>query len=106
VDLDTGEPLTARYVVGATGVLTQPKAPDIAGLASFAGTVMHTARWDHSVDLRGKRVAIIGTGASAVQVIPSIAPEVQQLTGPMPPRRALRASRAWWMPRGAFWSFP
>ena len=80
LELDAGKPLTARYVVGATGVLTQPKAPDIAGLSSFAGTVMHTARWDHSVDLRGKRVAIIGTGASAVQVIPSIAPEVQQLT--------------------------
>ena len=58
----------------------QPKPPDIPGLDDFAGTVMHTARWDHDVDLRGKRVAMIGTGASAVQVIPSIAPEVEQLT--------------------------
>lgn len=76
----TGETLTARHVIGATGVLTQPKRPDIAGIDSFQGVTMHTARWDHSVDLRGKRVAIIGTGASALQVIPEIAPEVAHLT--------------------------
>ncbi|RJQ75419.1 NAD(P)/FAD-dependent oxidoreductase [Pseudonocardiaceae bacterium YIM PH 21723] len=75
-----GTELTARFVVGATGTLTQPKPPEIAGFADYAGTVMHTARWDHSQDLRGKRVAIIGTGASAVQVIPTIAPEVEHLT--------------------------
>jgi cation diffusion facilitator CzcD-associated flavoprotein CzcO len=76
----TGDELTARFVVGATGVFTHPKPPDIRGLDDFAGTVMHTARWDHGEDLRGKRVAVIGTGASAVQVIPSIAPEVEHLT--------------------------
>jgi len=75
-----GETVTARHVIGATGVLTKPKPPDIPGVEDFAGTTMHTARWDDSVDLRGKRVAIIGTGASAVQVIPSIAPLVDQLT--------------------------
>ncbi|ANN14689.1 monooxygenase [Amycolatopsis orientalis] len=75
-----GWSMTARFVVGATGVLTQPKPPDIDGLADFRGTVMHTARWDHGVDLRGKRVAVVGTGASAVQVIPSIAPEAGHLT--------------------------
>ncbi|MBF6276185.1 MULTISPECIES: NAD(P)/FAD-dependent oxidoreductase [Nocardia] len=75
-----GESLTARYVVGATGVLTRPKLPDIPGVESFSGITMHTSRWDHDRDLRGKRVAIIGTGASAVQVIPSIAPEVAELT--------------------------
>ncbi len=74
------ETLRARYVIGATGVFSQPKPPDIEGLDSFEGTVMHTARWDHDEDLSGRRVAIIGTGASAVQVIPSIAPEVEQLT--------------------------
>jgi cation diffusion facilitator CzcD-associated flavoprotein CzcO len=74
-----GEELTARYVVGATGVFTKPKPPDIPGLDDFAGTVMHTARWDHGQDLRGKRVAVVGTGASAVQVIPSIAPVVDRL---------------------------
>jgi cation diffusion facilitator CzcD-associated flavoprotein CzcO len=75
-----GEELTARFAVGATGVFTKPKPPDIPGLDDYAGTVMHTARWDHGQDLRGKRVAVVGTGASAVQVIPSIAPLVEQLT--------------------------
>ncbi len=75
-----GVELTARYVVAATGVLTQPKPPEIDGLDAFAGTTVHTARWDHDLDLTGKRVAIIGTGASAVQVIPAIAQEVADLT--------------------------
>ena len=77
---DAGDEVTARFVVGATGALTQPKPPDIPGLASFAGTTMHTARWDHAVDLAGRRVGVIGTGASAVQVIPAIADEVAELT--------------------------
>jgi cation diffusion facilitator CzcD-associated flavoprotein CzcO len=102
-----GDPVTARHVIAATGVLTQPRRPEIAGLEDFAGTTMHTARWDDSVDLRGRRVAVIGTGASAVQVIPSIAPHVAQLTvfqrtpiwcmpkpdGAMP--AALRAALRW-----------
>jgi cation diffusion facilitator CzcD-associated flavoprotein CzcO len=75
-----GGELTARYVVGATGVFTHPKPPDIPGLGDYAGTIMHTARWDHGQDLRNKRVAVIGTGASAVQVIPSIAPLADRLT--------------------------
>ncbi|MBO0856637.1 MAG: NAD(P)/FAD-dependent oxidoreductase, partial [Nocardia sp.] len=75
-----GTRLRARYVIGATGVLTRPKLPDIPGVESFSGITMHTARWDHAQDLRGRRVAIIGTGASAVQIIPSIAPEVEHLT--------------------------
>jgi len=74
-----GTEITARYVVGATGVFSQPKPPDVPGVDSFAGATMHTARWDHNQDLRGRRVAIVGTGASAVQVIPSIAPEVEKL---------------------------
>jgi cation diffusion facilitator CzcD-associated flavoprotein CzcO len=75
-----GETITARFVIGATGVFSQPKPPDIPGLDAFAGPTMHTARWDHSVELRGKRVGLIGTGASAIQVIPAIAPEVERLT--------------------------
>ncbi len=75
-----GDEITARHVIGATGVLTQPKPPEIPGLDSFTGTTVHTARWDHDLDLFGKRVAVIGTGASAVQLIPSIAPDVAQLT--------------------------
>ena len=54
LDTDAGDTITARYVVGATGVLTQPKLPDIEGLDSYTGTVMHTARWDHEVDLTGR----------------------------------------------------
>jgi cation diffusion facilitator CzcD-associated flavoprotein CzcO len=80
VGLDTGEVLSARFLVNASGVLSVPKLPDIDGVDGFAGITMHTARWDHSQDLTGKRVAIIGTGASAVQVIPEIAPIVKQLT--------------------------
>ena len=80
VELDTGRPVTARYLVNACGVLVTPNLPDIDGVDSFAGVTMHTARWDHQQDLTGKRVAIIGTGASAVQVIPEIAPIVEQLT--------------------------
>ncbi|MBA2347111.1 MAG: NAD(P)/FAD-dependent oxidoreductase [Solirubrobacterales bacterium] len=75
-----GDELTARHVIGATGVLTQPKPPAIAGLEDFQGETVHTARWDHALALAGKRVAVIGTGASAVQLIPSIAPEVRALT--------------------------
>jgi len=80
VDLADGRRLTARFVIGATGVFSQPKLPDIPGVESFAGPVLHTARWDHSVSLRGKRVAVIGTGASAIQLIPAIAPDVQRLS--------------------------
>jgi cation diffusion facilitator CzcD-associated flavoprotein CzcO len=75
-----GEEIVARHVIDATGILTNPKLPDIPGVETFAGTTLHTARWDHSEDLGGKRVGVIGTGASAVQVIPAIAAEVEHLT--------------------------
>jgi cation diffusion facilitator CzcD-associated flavoprotein CzcO len=78
VDTSAGR-MTARYLVTACGLLTQPKKPDIAGLDGFRGKLMHTARWDRGYDLAGKRVAVIGTGASAVQVVPAIAPEVETL---------------------------
>jgi cation diffusion facilitator CzcD-associated flavoprotein CzcO len=80
LETEAGDEVTARFVIGATGVFSQPVRPDIPGLGDFGGTVMHTARWDHGQDLAGKRVAVIGTGASAVQVVPSIAPEVERLT--------------------------
>lgn len=80
VQTDPGGVVTARFLVNASGVLTTPKLPDIDGVDSFDGITMHTARWDHQQDLAGKRVAIIGTGASAVQVIPEIAPIVNRLT--------------------------
>ena len=74
-----GSVVTARNLINAAGVLNVPKPPDIEGVDSFAGTTVHTARWDHNLDLTGKRVAVIGTGASAVQLIPEIAPVVQRL---------------------------
>jgi 4-hydroxyacetophenone monooxygenase len=75
------EVLVARAVVSAVGQLNQPHYPtEIEGFGSFEGPAMHTARWDSSVDLAGKRVAVLGTGASAVQVIPEIAPIVEHLT--------------------------
>ncbi len=80
VDLDSGETLRARFLVNASGALTIPNLPDIDGVESFAGVTMHTSRWDHGQDLTGKRVAIIGTGASAVQVIAELAPIVSELT--------------------------
>ena len=77
--LGSGESLTARFLINATGILTTPKSPDIEGADSFTGVIMHTARWDHVQDLSGKRVAVVGTGASAVQLIPEIASIVEQL---------------------------
>jgi cation diffusion facilitator CzcD-associated flavoprotein CzcO len=68
-----------RYFVAATGHLTDPKLPPIPGLDGFTGTVMHSARWDHDVDLRGKRVGVVGSGASAIQIVPAIASEVAEL---------------------------
>lgn len=66
-------PLEARSLILAAGRLTEPKVPSIPGLASFAGPIMHTSRWDHSIDLDGLRIAVVGTGASAVQVAPVLA---------------------------------
>ena len=80
VTTSAGDTITTRFVVNATGVLTKPKPPAIPGLETFAGETVHTARWDHDLDLRGKRVGVIGTGASAVQLIPAIAEEVAHLT--------------------------
>ncbi len=72
--------LTADVVVCATGLFGPRKLPDIAGLTDFGGTLMHTAGWDHRVDLTGKRVAVIGTGASGVQVVPELAKLAGRLT--------------------------
>lgn len=79
VHLSTGEWLVCRYLVGATGGLITPKMPKIPGIEGFAGTLIHTARWDDGCDLTGKRVAVIGTGATAVQLVPAIAPRVAHL---------------------------
>ena len=74
------ESLEARAVISAVGQLNRPHTPEIEGQDTFAGPSFHSARWDHSVDLAGKRVAMIGAGASGFQIAPTIAPEVEQLT--------------------------
>ena len=76
---DRGDAMRARYVVLANGILTTPKLARIEGMETFAGQSFHTSRWDYNVELDGKRVGIIGTGATAVQVIPEIAKVVGQL---------------------------
>lgn len=70
---------TASILVSCMGPLTEPMIPDIAGMESFEGKIMHSARWDHDYELSGKRVASIGTGASAIQYVPAIQPEVARL---------------------------
>jgi len=79
LDTSTGEAVTARVVISGVGGLVDPAYPDIPGLDRFAGDLFHTARWRHDVPLAGKRVAVVGTGASAIQVVPSIAPAVGRL---------------------------
>ncbi|WP_016890500.1 flavin-containing monooxygenase [Mycobacteroides abscessus] len=74
-----GKDVTARFVVVAAGPFPEPKPAELPGLDDFAGTILKSASWDQRVDLAGKRVAIIGTGASAVQIIPEIAREVGRL---------------------------
>lgn len=73
-------PHAAEVLITACGQLSVPKVPPIAGLESFDGPAFHTAEWRHDVDLAGKRVAVIGTGCSAIQVVPAIQPEVAQLS--------------------------
>jgi cation diffusion facilitator CzcD-associated flavoprotein CzcO len=80
VNVKGGEKILTKYVISATGILNQPKHPEIEGIENFKGKMMHTARWDDSFELKGKRVGIIGTGASAIQVVPAIASEVAQLS--------------------------
>ncbi|MER0242822.1 NAD(P)-binding domain-containing protein [Streptomyces sp. HSW2009] len=80
-ELETaGGTYTADVVVSATGPLSDPQLPDVPGLDGFPGRVFHSARWDHDYDLRGKRVAMVGTGASAIQIVPAIQPTVERLT--------------------------
>lgn len=79
VQTDRGDRMRARVVVLANGILTTPKLARIEGMSSFKGESFHTSRWNYHVDLAGKRVGIIGTGATAVQVIPELAKVVSEL---------------------------
>lgn len=80
VRLANGTELSSRYVVSATGILNQPIIPDITGKDDFNGVQVHTGRWPENLDLTGKRVAVVGTGASAIQVIPEVAKVAKHLT--------------------------
>jgi cation diffusion facilitator CzcD-associated flavoprotein CzcO len=84
--------LSARFLIAGAGPLHEPKLPDIPGLAGFEGTMFHSATWDHSHRLEGERVAVIGTGASAIQFIPQIQPKVERLF-------VFQRTPAWIMPR-------
>jgi cation diffusion facilitator CzcD-associated flavoprotein CzcO len=77
---NTGETLRARVVIAGTGPLNRAVYPDLPGLESFEGAKFHSSAWDHETPLDGKRVAVIGTGASAIQIVPTIQPEVSKLT--------------------------
>jgi cation diffusion facilitator CzcD-associated flavoprotein CzcO len=85
-------PLTASAIVMATGALSDPVIPDLPGLSSFQGRAWHSAQWAHDFDLTGKRVAVIGTGASAIQFVPAIQPTVGRL-------HLFQRTAAWVIPR-------
>jgi cation diffusion facilitator CzcD-associated flavoprotein CzcO len=76
----TGEQIDTDVLVTAVGQLSRPSIPELPGLGTFQGPAFHSAEWDHSVDLRGKRVAVLGTGASAIQFVPGIQPDAARIT--------------------------
>src|SRR4051794_35965381 len=78
VDTTNGS-FSADVLVSAVGALCEPQLPDIAGIDTFRGTIFHSARWNHDAELKGKRVALIGTGASAIQIGPAIIDDVAHL---------------------------
>ena len=80
ITTDDGEELTARFLVAAVGPLAATNMPDIKGLDTFGGETFHTSKWPEKVELSGKRVGVIGTGSTGIQLITAIAPEVGQLT--------------------------
>ncbi|MDZ7910462.1 MAG: NAD(P)/FAD-dependent oxidoreductase [Rhodococcus sp. (in: high G+C Gram-positive bacteria)] len=83
---------TAQHVILATGSLADPALPAIDGIGTFTGSIFHSSQWDHDSDLAGKRVAVIGTGASAIQFVPKIQPVVESLT-------VFQRTAPWVMPR-------
>jgi cation diffusion facilitator CzcD-associated flavoprotein CzcO len=91
VDTDRGS-LLADVVITGSGGLSEPKLPEIEGIESFEGEVFHSARWNHDYDLAGKRVAVIGTGASAIQIVPEVARQVDHLD-------VYQRTAPWVMPR-------
>jgi len=84
--------LTADVLISAGGPLSEPSMPDIPGLDAFPGAVFHSARWDHGTDLAGKRIAVVGTGASAIQLVPELQKKAAKLV-------LFQRTPAWVMPR-------
>ena len=92
--LETSQgPFTADVLAAAVGALSEPATPSLRGLETFAGKTFHSARWNHAHDLTGKRVAVIGTGASAIQFVPAIQPKVGAL-------KVIQRTAPWIVPRG------
>ncbi|NJC72554.1 NAD(P)/FAD-dependent oxidoreductase [Planosporangium thailandense] len=92
--IDTSQgPYSADFLVAAGGPLAEPSLPDLPGLSTFTGEMFHSARWNHGHDLTGRRVAVIGTGASAIQFVPEIAPKVAHLD-------LFQRTPPWVLPRG------
>jgi cation diffusion facilitator CzcD-associated flavoprotein CzcO len=79
VEIAGGELIEADIVLCATGQLSRPRIPDVPGRETFSGAQFHSAEWDHDVQLAGRRVAVVGGGASAIQVVPAIADQVERL---------------------------
>ncbi|HEY8302730.1 MAG TPA: NAD(P)/FAD-dependent oxidoreductase [Jatrophihabitans sp.] len=92
VDTTNGA-FSADVLISAVGALAEPALPDIAGIESFAGEIFHSSRWNHDAQLAGKRVALIGTGASAIQIGPELAPQVAHLD-------VYQRTAPWVLPRG------
>ncbi|MDX1668960.1 MAG: NAD(P)/FAD-dependent oxidoreductase, partial [Limnobacter sp.] len=92
VETSHGTVWKARTVVMASGALSNAKYPDIRGLDTFKGKKLHSSQWDHRYNLKGKRVGVIGTGASAIQIIPNIVDKVDKL-------KVFQRTPAWVMPR-------
>lgn len=92
VTSDDGQVTEARVFVPATGALSHPKYPDIKGMDLFNGKSMHAARWDAGTDLKGKRVGVVGSGASAIQVVPNIAADVADL-------KVFQRTASWVLPK-------
>jgi cation diffusion facilitator CzcD-associated flavoprotein CzcO len=93
VTLDNGTVYRCKVLVSAMGPLSKPAFPDIPGRESFAGASFHSSQWDYAVDLNGKNVTVIGTGASAIQFVPQIAPKAGKLT-------LFQRTPPWIIPRG------
>jgi 4-hydroxyacetophenone monooxygenase len=95
VDSGPEETIEANIVISAVGMLNRPVVPDLEGLDTFQGPWFHSSRWDHDVDVAGRTVAVIGTGASAMQIVPALAEEVSQLL-------VFQRSRHWVMPNPVY----